>query len=149
MLSVAPKDGPDGQMQLHASTVVIDGKGVALAGPSGVGKSATALALIARGATLLADDITWLKATSAAVLAHCPPALSGLIEARGVGILNAPPAAPAPLCLIVDLGQPEHHRVPPQRSIRLLGHDICVLHTPENAHFVDAIVHYVRYGRSE
>lgn len=43
---------------LHASSVVQDGRAYLIAGSSGAGKSTTAAALVERGATLLADDIT-------------------------------------------------------------------------------------------
>ncbi len=149
MLSVAPKNGPDGLLQLHASTVVINGKAVAIAGPSGIGKTGLAFRLMSLGATLLADDITWLKSTEDGLIAQCPPPLSGLIEARGVGILNVPSAPPAPLSLIVDLGTPETDRVPPARSVTLLGHAITVLHTPAIPHFANAILYYMLHDRVE
>lgn len=148
MLSEAPKRGPDGRLQLHASTVVLNGCAVAFTGPSGSGKSGHALAMMSRGAVLLADDVTWLQGTSGAVMAHCPPPLSGRIEARGVGILKASPAPPAPLKLIVDLGTPEVDRLPPHRTLDVLGHDICLLHKPATASFVDAILQYMMQGRS-
>lgn len=148
MLSVAPKVGPDGRTQLHASTVVVDGRAVAFTGPSGCGKSEHALAMMSHGAMLLADDITWFETTKTGLIAHCPAALSGRIEARGVGILKAVPADPAPLRLIVDLGTREMDRLPPARKIRLAGHDVAVLHNPETAHFVAAIMQYMVHGRS-
>lgn len=148
MLSVPPTDGPDGQVQLHASTVVIAGKAVAFCGPAGAGKSGAALACLARGATLLADDITWLAAAPDGLIASCPPRLSGKIEARGIGILNADAAPPTPLCLIVDLGTPEPHRLPEPKTVQVLGHDIAVLHTPATDHFIDAVMHYVVNGRA-
>jgi hypothetical protein len=47
-----------GRLCLHASSVVMDGRAILLAGASGAGKSTTAAALVERGAMLLADDIT-------------------------------------------------------------------------------------------
>lgn len=149
MLSVAPKAGPQGRLQLHASTVVVAGLAVAFTGPSGVGKSGHALAMMSRGAMLLADDVTWLEATQDGPIALCPPRLSGRIDARGVGILNATPTAPAPLKLIVDLGTIEVERLPPHRSIDLLGQKIALLHNAGTAHFVDAVMQYMKQGRSE
>ncbi|MCF2871845.1 HPr kinase/phosphatase C-terminal domain-containing protein [Octadecabacter sp. G9-8] len=146
MLSVAPKNGPDGHLQLHASTVVINGKAVAFTGPSGSGKSGHAFACMARGAQLLADDITWLEHTPDALIAHCPAAIDGQIEARGIGLLNAPSYGPAPLHLIVDLGRQETARLPEKKSVTLLGHDIHVLHNPDTTYFVDAVLHYMLHG---
>ena len=46
-----------GLLPLHATTVDVDGVTVAIGGPSGVGKSTTALTLAARGHSLLTDDV--------------------------------------------------------------------------------------------
>lgn len=48
---------------LHATTVRIDGRDVAICGPSGVGKSSFTSALLARGGTLVADDLCVLDPT--------------------------------------------------------------------------------------
>lgn len=144
MLSAPPTDGPAGALQLHASTVVIGNKAVAFTGPSGVGKSDAALACMARGAHLLADDITWLHAGELGLIASCPPPLLGLIEARGVGILDAVPAPPTLLHLVVDLGTPETQRLPAPKSLTLLGCSVVLFHRPSTAHFLDAILLYMK-----
>jgi len=149
MLSVAPKNGPDGHLQLHASTVVVGQKAVAFLGPTGSGKSGHALACMSRGAQLLADDITWLHSTDDGLVATCPPTLKGRIEARGVGILEAVPHDPVRLSLIVDLGSVETTRLPDKKAVSLLGHDIPVFHTPANPYFVDAILLYMLHGRTD
>ncbi len=46
---------------LHAAAVVRDGRAIALTGPSGVGKTSLARALVARGAEFLADDVLALE----------------------------------------------------------------------------------------
>ena len=74
---------------LHASCVAISGRGVLIIGPSGSGKSALALQLMAFGASLVADDQTELTVQGGTLIARCPPTMSGLIEARGLGILRA------------------------------------------------------------
>ncbi|WP_234967407.1 HPr kinase/phosphorylase [Octadecabacter temperatus] len=133
-------------MQLHASTVVFNNKAVAICGPSGSGKSALALEFLSLNATLLADDITWLSASQQGLIASCPPAISGRIEARGVGIMNAAPSGPKPLHLIVDLGMPEADRIPDPKTVILLGHEVALLHTPAIKHFAHAIAHYMVHG---
>jgi len=57
-----------GHFPLHASAVAIQGRAVAIAAPSGGGKSTTAAALLARGHRLLADDVTALRLDGATPL---------------------------------------------------------------------------------
>ncbi len=109
-------------LQIHATCVAFDGAGVLLRGPSGAGKSDLALRAVAAGATLVADDRVDLRRRGARLLASPPPALRGLAEARGVGILRLPFLAAAPLRLVVDLvAREEVERLPaPAREV-LLG----------------------------
>ncbi|WP_372892302.1 hypothetical protein [Sphingomonas sp.] len=54
-----------GLFAMRASTVEIDGRAVALAGISGIGKSTLAAALIDAGHRLLSDDVSVIDATAA------------------------------------------------------------------------------------
>lgn len=135
-------------LQIHATTIAIDGRAVVLKGPSGSGKSALALQLMALGARLVADDITQLLEEAGTVIARCPAAIQGQIEARGVGLLRADPLEAAPVALVVDMGIIETDRLPPGRRTRLSGQDIPLLHKVESAHFPAAILYYMRGGRS-
>ena len=82
-------------------------RAVLLVGPPGSGKSDLALRLIDRGWQLVADDRVVLHPDSQGqLLASPPPALAGLIEVRGVGILAASAVAPVPLALVLDLASP-------------------------------------------
>lgn len=47
-----------GRFVLHASTVVVDGRAVAFAGPSGRGKSTVTAAMTSAGHDIIADDMT-------------------------------------------------------------------------------------------
>jgi HPr kinase/phosphorylase len=106
----------------HATVVTIDGEAVLLRGPSGSGKSDLALRLIDRGAQLVADDQTLLRREGDRVLASAPPAIAGLIEIRGVGLIRVPAAAVAPLMLIADLmASSDIERMPEWRSETVLG----------------------------
>jgi HPr kinase/phosphorylase len=73
----------------HATTLDIKGVGVLLRGDSGVGKSECALALIERGHSLVADDLTIIKLLDERELMASSRALNrGYMECRGIGIIN-------------------------------------------------------------
>lgn len=73
----------------HATTLDIKGIGVMLRGSSGVGKSECALALIERGHSLVADDLTVIKLLDERELnASSRPLNRGYMECRGIGIVN-------------------------------------------------------------
>ncbi|HSI02393.1 MAG TPA: HPr kinase/phosphatase C-terminal domain-containing protein [Reyranella sp.] len=106
-------------MFVHATCVALRvGRGwraVLLRGPSGAGKSDLALRLIEAGARLIADDQTHVARTGRTLYATPPPALAGMIEVRGVGILKLARGqllSRAPLGLLIDL-------VPSQKIERL------------------------------
>ncbi|CAA7615400.1 HPr kinase [Candidatus Terasakiella magnetica] len=61
-----------GLLPLHASCVEVDGRAIAFAGPSGVGKSTLAAALLAQGWRLLSDDVTVVDLGRALVLPSFP-----------------------------------------------------------------------------
>ncbi|MCW2988724.1 MAG: hypothetical protein JWM24_1662 [Solirubrobacterales bacterium] len=63
---------------LHASAVVVDGGAVALAGPSGIGKTSLALALQRQGADLLADDVLAVQREGGELLAHPGAPIAGV-----------------------------------------------------------------------
>ena len=118
-------------------------------GASGSGKSALGLELLAHGAGLVADDRTELSVEGGRVVARCPPAIRGLIEARGVGLLRAEVLEAAVVALVVDLDRSEPERLPPWREAELLGVPLPCLHKPLKGHFAAAIFQYVKAGRSE
>jgi hypothetical protein len=55
---------------LHATSVAVHGKAIALLGDSGYGKSTLAAALLARGCAMLTDDVLMLNFQGPTVLAH-------------------------------------------------------------------------------
>jgi HPr kinase/phosphorylase len=133
---------------LHATCVGLDGRGLLILGPSGAGKSALALRMIARGAVLVSDDQTRLTVQDGRLVASCPnPDLHGMIEAYGVGILRAPAVDRAEVELVVDLGQPETERLPPRRTVTILGIPVALVLQVQNDHFPDALMLYLRHGR--
>ena len=137
-----------GGLILHATTVALGAdRGLLILGPSGSGKSGLALQLMALGAQLVADDRTQVREEGGALVATCPAALRGRIEARGIGILNAPALPRARLILAIDLGQTETERLPPRRSITLLGTTCDLVQGSQSNHFPAALLCYLKYGR--
>ena len=136
-------------MLLHGSTVALNGRALVILGPSGAGKSALALQLLALGADLLADDQTLVSLEQGVLTARCPDTISGLIEARGVGLLTAAPCGPTPVFLVVDLGQAEDHRLPPRRKLDILGQPIDLVQSCASPHFPAALIQYLKAGRAE
>jgi len=133
----------------HATCVAVGDHGVLITGAAGRGKSTLALQLMAFGAQLVADDQVLLSCENDTLTARCPDILSGVIEARGVGVLNADPVASAPVRLVVDLNVAEPDRIPPRREVTLLGCNIPLLHGAETIHLAPAILQWMRAGRSE
>lgn len=73
----------------HATTLDIKGVGVMMRGSSGVGKSECALALIERGYSLVADDLTVIRLRDERDLMATSMELNrGWMECRGIGIIN-------------------------------------------------------------
>jgi HPr kinase/phosphorylase len=73
----------------HATMLDIRGIGTLLRGTSGVGKSECALALIERGHSLVADDLTVIKLLDEReLIASSRPLNRGYMECRGIGIIN-------------------------------------------------------------
>lgn len=112
---------------VQASVVAIGARALMIEGPPGSGKSSLAFALIDRGAKLIGDDGVTLERRGNRICASPPPNTAGLIEVRGVGLIELPTGEPAPLALILALGE-SGERLPeavPGRSV--LGIDIPVL----------------------
>jgi HPr kinase/phosphorylase len=140
---------PGAPLVLHASCVAAGGRGLLVLGPSGAGKSALCLQLLALGARLVSDDRTALFPEDGALLARCPaPAQAGQIEARFMGLLNAPAAGPTPVALVADLAQTETHRLPPDRRITILGMDLPLVLQVPDPHFPAALMLYLLHGRA-
>jgi HPr kinase/phosphorylase len=136
-------------INLHASAVAVAHRGVLILGAPGSGKSSLALMLMAAGARLVADDRCLIRRQDAQLIASAPPELSGLIEARFVGLLNADPLSDVPLALAVDLDQRETDRLPPRRILTLEGISLPLLHRSETTPFSAAILQYLKAGRRE
>lgn len=97
------------QASIHANALVLGEIGLLLRGPSGSGKSALSLELIAlarlRGdfGSLIADDRVLLEARHGRLLARPHPQIAGMIEARGFGLLRQPYEAVGVIHALIDL----------------------------------------------
>ena len=73
---------------LHGCMVDMRGVGVLIIGKSGSGKSETAIGLLERGASLVADDMVRIKYVGGELVASAPDLSRGYLEIRGIGIVN-------------------------------------------------------------
>jgi len=112
---------------LHASSVAIGGRAVLLSGPSGAGKSDLALRLIDRGATLISDDYTVVAWVDGRLEATAPSTITGMMEVRGIGLVDMPRVDFARVALMIDLRQ-DIERMPADPEMRsIAGADIPVV----------------------
>lgn len=134
---------------VHATCVALAGQGVLITGPSGSGKSGLALQLIALGAMLVADDRTVLTVRAGRLIATAPPAIQGLIEARGVGILSVAFQSEVAVSLCVDMSRIETARLPLRKVVTLLDISVPSLHKIDAPYFPAAIHAYMIGNTSE
>jgi HPr kinase/phosphorylase len=119
-----------GSANIHASCVRLGraglafgappGAGILLLGASGTGKSDLTLRLIAAGAELVADDRTELSVKTGRLIARAPRNIAGLVEVRGVGIVEIPYTEQVDVALAIALVDkvvrlpPRDHFAPPE-----------------------------------
>ncbi|UWQ97416.1 serine kinase [Rhodobacteraceae bacterium M385] len=133
-------------MFFHATGIAVAGKGVLILGPSGSGKSTLALELIALGGALISDDGIWLEAGQLCA----PRSAPALIEARGIGLLNAGSLCPsAPLMAVVDLSRTEPERLPPTRSVLVHDQTAMLILGAEQHRLAVSLLHLLRYGKAD
>lgn len=101
-----------GSMQIHGSCAARDEYGVLLLGPSGSGKSDLLLRLIDYGFALVADDRVCIEDG----LARAPDCLAGLLEVRGLGIIQWPFIKETRLALAVQLAKAPRMPSPARHS---------------------------------
>ena len=120
-----------------------------ITGASGVGKSSLALDLMALGADLVGDDRIELSNHEGVLQMSPVKPLEGLIEARGIGILQARCVYPARVRVVVDLDRVENERIPLPKYKTLLDVSVRCLHKVESSTFPAAILQYLKAGFAE
>ncbi|NRA87080.1 MAG: hypothetical protein HRU28_06730 [Rhizobiales bacterium] len=149
---------------IHATTIYLDGYGVMISGPSGIGKSSLALDLLndAHGFEyillnsgnnkLVADDQTLIAKVEtdggAQLQANCPQNIEGKFEVRGLGIINLPYKSPAPINLYVEIVDNLPERMPAKKNQtrKLLGVSISFIQIYKNDRFAKARVRAALYA---
>ena len=98
-----------GDTSLHATAVVHGESGVLILGPSGSGKSALALALMARASTtgafsaLIGDDRIFVNEAHGRLVARGAANMAGVIERRTAGLITVRHEPAAVVRLAVEL----------------------------------------------
>jgi len=115
----------------HAGLIArrVDGRwlGALIEGPSGAGKSDLALRALDQGFRLVADDRVVLWASGGRLFGRAPDTLRGLIEVRGLDVMQAEALPLAEVGLVVRLGTPE--RIPDPAYEHILGLSVPALTT--------------------
>jgi HPr kinase/phosphorylase len=112
---------------IHASAVLTGARAVLIRGPAGSGKSRLALNLIQAAshgqltfARLVADDRVHIEAAHGRLIARPPAALAGLLEVRGLGIVQLPYEPMAVVSWVVDLDAAASMRMPDDSAAHAL-----------------------------
>ncbi|GHF04447.1 aldolase [Aliiroseovarius zhejiangensis] len=142
-------DRPD-PLGYHATTIAVGDAAAMIVGPSGSGKSSLALELIGLGASLVADDYSRVRVGEDGPVVMAPDRLQGVIEARGIGLINVPWKASAHLQLVVDLSKDEVDRLPPSRRLTNIGgYEIDLVLRVDAPYFACALYHLLKSGRHD
>jgi HPr kinase/phosphorylase len=79
------------EFQAHGALVEVQGVGILLLGPSGIGKSECALELVMRGHRLVADDVVRVhRDADGRLVGTGPELIRHYMEIRGIGIVHVP-----------------------------------------------------------
>jgi serine kinase of HPr protein (carbohydrate metabolism regulator) len=122
-------DALAGGNSLHATGVVHRESGVLIRGPSGSGKSALALALMARASgagafgALIGDDRIFVRKANGRLVAWGAVNMAGVIERRMVGLIAVRHEPAAVVQLVVDLCERGHRwpRMPDDNDTLIIG----------------------------
>lgn len=109
-------------VNIHATCISLQNKGILFIGSSGAGKSDLALRLITRyKAELVADDRVDITVQNKEIIASSPDILQGLLEVRGIGIVRYPFVSKAKICAVFDLISDNPERMPEPQFYEIEG----------------------------
>jgi serine kinase of HPr protein (carbohydrate metabolism regulator) len=94
-------------------------RGVLIEGPAGCGKSDLALRALDQGFSLVADDRVSLWLAEGRLFGRAPDPLGGLLEVRGLEVIQVSARPFAPVSLVARCGAAE--RIPEPRFAEFLG----------------------------
>jgi HPr kinase/phosphorylase len=132
------------QVRVHATTIAWQGCAALIMGASGSGKSSLALHLMALGCDLIADDQTEICVEHNQLIARCPAAILGQIEARGFGILKVNTVSQARVVCAIDLDASETKRLPVAKFVTLCARHVRVFHKPGIEVLPFALLQYLK-----
>ena len=125
---------------VHGTAVLAGVHGILIRGGSGSGKSRLALALIRRGARLVADDRMHLAARGGRLIAIAPAAAHGLIELRGRGPVPVPHERSCVISLVADIvSGNELERLPEDTQMAAVLHGVAIPRQPVPETFEHAL----------
>jgi serine kinase of HPr protein (carbohydrate metabolism regulator) len=124
----------------HGTCIDFDGAGVLILGSPGSGKSDLGLRLLdqpglglsgqAKAAALVSDDQVIVTLDQGRLLARPPAAIRGLLEVRGLGIVELPCKPQSTLALVVtlsDVSAIERMPEPQDLAVTILGQRLPLL----------------------
>jgi serine kinase of HPr protein (carbohydrate metabolism regulator) len=125
---------------VHGTAIALAGRAALIRGAAGSGKSDLALrclmqaptTLLPHTAELVADDQVLIERDGQHLMVRAPPAIRGLLEVRGLGIVRIPAIEAGQLALVVDLVAADKvERLPESRRVVVAGVPVpCLELTP-------------------
>jgi serine kinase of HPr protein (carbohydrate metabolism regulator) len=134
----------------QSTAVAIGARAVLIEGAPGTGKSSLALALIDRGAMLIGDDGVLVEPHDGNLLVRPHPNTRGLIEVRGLGLIDFPVREEAPAALVILLDPQAPRFIEEAGSLDIAGISLPMVRLAPHAAVLPIVAELAlaRYGLS-